>query len=207
LKTTVYIAYLFLCSLNTCAQESIFTDQRDGKKYPVITLGTLQWFKSNLSYETKTSWCAQHGKGANCNDGNFYYYNNLDSVCPQGWRVPTWADWESTMKVIIDKHHIHPDSVKYKKGVNRGAVIVNGINVIDDTLGLNVKPIGWVEGNKRESQNEGQANFFILDDEKKDPTTHLHIVKGGYTKHGHDDNIIDKPKKTRRLSVRCVKNN
>ena len=201
------IGYVLIFAFYTTAQEYIFADQRYGKKYPIITLGALQWFKSNLSFETKTSWCAQHGKGANCNEGNFYYYNDLNSACPQGWRIPTWTDWENTMEVIMAKHQINPDSVKYKKGVNRGALIVNGINVMDDTLGLNVKPVGWVEGNKRESQNEGQANIFIIDDKKKDSTTHQHNVKGSYTKHGHNDNIIDKPKKSRRLSVRCVKNN
>lgn len=200
---TVLLAF---CAFTCKGQSSIYADSRDGKTYPVITLGDLQWFKSNLRYETTMSWCAQHGKGANCDDGNFYYYNDIDSVCPQGWRVATWNDWENSVKVIMFKHGLNSDSLEYKTGYARAAVIVTGVNLINDTLGLDIKQTGWVQGKKRQRRNHDQANFFIIDQATKDRTTHIHAWSTGYLKHGHDFNFIDKPRKQRRLSVRCVKN-
>lgn len=99
-----------------------------------------------------------------------------------------------------------PDSLKIDSSkYNRASVIVKGFNLMNDTLGLDIKPTGWVQGNKKDGQREKQANLWIIEPETKDPTTHLHIWQGAYVKHGHDHDIIEKPNKQRRLSVRCVR--
>ncbi len=201
------ISFFFFFCICVCAgQDSVYVDKRDGKVYPLVTLENVQWFKTNLSFASATSWCTQQTKIINCADGNFYSYKGLDSVCPQGWRIPNWTEWESAIKVVVklnklDRTKIKLDSSKY----NRASILVNGINLFKDSLGLNIKPVGWVEGNKREGQRNNQANFWVLEPATGDPTTHIHIADKGYVKHGHDHEIIDKPKNQRRFSVRCVR--
>lgn len=201
----VIIAIYILTSLYCNGQDTVITDSRDGKTYPITTIGKLQWFKSNLCYETPNSWCAQHGKGSDCKDGNFYYYNDLTNTCPDGWRLPSYNDWDTTVKLIMSKNHQNLDSLHYKQGVNKASIIVTGTNIINDKLGLDIKPTGWVQGKRRRSMRAGQANFFVVDSETQDPTTHIHAWPTSYVKHAHEFNIIDKPRKQRRLSVRCVK--
>lgn len=205
----ILYAIIIICSItshNCKGQENVLTDIRDGKTYPIVTIGNLKWFKSNLAYETPNSWCAQHGRGSNCNDGNFYYYNDLTNVCPEGWRLPSWDDIDTTVKLIMLKHNISLDSLHYKNSeLNRNSVTVTGINLMNSELDLEFKATGWVQGKRKRSWRTGQANFFIIDSKTKDSTTHIHIFKTGYVKHGHDFNIIDKPRKQRRLSVRCIK--
>ena len=210
------LIFFILCIITCKGQDSVFIDSRDGKAYPIVTLGNLHWLKSNLSYETATSWCKQHGKEADCNDGNFYYYTELDSVCPQSWRVPTWSDWENTIKVIMNIHKIPPDSVETKK-LPADSVILDsskyfsssfmrtGVYLLNDTLSLDIKPIGWIQGEKKKNQGHRQANIWIIDPSTNDPITHVHIEKNNYVMHGHYHHIIDKPKRQRRFSVRCVK--
>ena len=201
-----FIIFFLLITSYCQGQDSLLIDPRDGKVYPLVTLGHLQWFKTNLAYETLLSWCAEHRKKDNCNDGNFYYYNDIDSVCPVGWRVPTWTDWETTMKFIMLLHKQNPDSLIHNEsGLNRYSVTVTGTHFLEDTLALDMKPFGWIQGEKHRKSN-GQANYFIIDDVHHDPTTHVHVGPEMFIKHAHDFNIIDKRKYQRRLSIRCVKN-
>ena len=72
------------------------TDERDGRSYGYVTLGGLDWFNQNLAW---------HGAGVPYKAsvaaaplfGSLYTWEEAMStdVCPEGWRVPDNADWES----------------------------------------------------------------------------------------------------------------
>lgn len=94
-----------------------FIDKRDGKLYPIIEAGGLEWLGRNLAYESLLptdsaalltavrSVCGNE----NCAENGRYYSKpyplydqvvpkgmaHVISVCPDGWRLPTEADFSA----------------------------------------------------------------------------------------------------------------
>jgi len=191
-------------AMQTFAQDSIYIDTRDNKTYELLHFDSITWFASNLRYDTKTSWCLEEDHHDNCKLGNYYFHHELDSVCPVGWRVATWNDWEGSLLGIAKALNSNLDSIK-KDTAAWGTITTSGIVLLNDSLGMKMKHTGWVQG-KKKSQKKGAA-YWVVDTITNDPTTHIHVGPDFYLKHAHDDMIIDKPKKIRRFSVRCVKIN
>jgi len=70
------------------------TDSRDGQKYYFSSIGSTDWFNTNLNW---------NGKGMPYNNvdalavifGRLYTWTETtQNICPQGWRVPSNEDWE-----------------------------------------------------------------------------------------------------------------
>jgi len=62
-------------------------DERDNKEYQWITINGLKWMNENLNFKTQNSQCYEND--SNCEFGSFYESRDLQSVCPNGWRLPT----------------------------------------------------------------------------------------------------------------------
>lgn len=78
-----------------------FTDERDGKTYYYTTIGDARWMRQNLAWE---------GAGAPFKDceamtpifGRYYTWEEAQSACPDGWRLPADEDWAAVAEIYGD---------------------------------------------------------------------------------------------------------
>ena len=84
------------------------TDPRDGNVYKTTTIGGQVWMAENLNYfdiegaasSIKNDWC-YWDKPENCESaGRLYTWKVAQRICPEGWRLPTKADWETLLQEV-----------------------------------------------------------------------------------------------------------
>jgi uncharacterized protein (TIGR02145 family) len=70
-----------------------FTDNRNGKEYKTVKIGTQTWMAENLDYQTDSSWC-YGDNAANCAKyGRLYTWTAARKACPNGWHTPSRREW------------------------------------------------------------------------------------------------------------------
>lgn len=82
---------------NFAFDATTFKDARDGIVYPVRTYGEAAWLGNNLKARTPLSFCYEH-KEENCTRyGRLYQWAGARRACPQGWHLPSVAEWKSLL--------------------------------------------------------------------------------------------------------------
>ena len=113
---------LSCCSDNDDAQapdvptytRGTFTDARDGNSYGYVTIGNLDWTTENSRYDTGSddtrriySTKGTPSDDTNLNDqktleryGYLYSWKGAQEAVPEGWRLPTDADWQQLEEAL-----------------------------------------------------------------------------------------------------------
>lgn len=77
-------------------------DPRDGKWYKTVVVSGYTWMAQNMNYESSGSYCYGDDE-ANCDKyGRLYTWDAAMDACPDGWRLPSKADWDSIWGPYID---------------------------------------------------------------------------------------------------------
>jgi len=69
-------------------------DGRDGQSYRTIMVGNRKWMAENLNYSVKDSWCLNKDS-CDMYYGRFYNFGAAQSVCMEGWHLPTRDEFDS----------------------------------------------------------------------------------------------------------------
>ena len=130
--------------------EGTFVDTRDGHEYHWVKYGNLDWMTENFSYDindannssiyqpdydfynkTNTEYLAKYGR--------LYTLNGALKACPEGWRLPTDADWQNLERTL-------GMSAKDAAGTDwRGHVAHSMFTMQGDTCALNLLLGGYYD--------------------------------------------------------------
>ena len=168
-----------------------------GQKYRQAAIGDITWMTENL-YETASGLSY---KGCEVMDkifGRYYTYEEALTACPDGWHLPTMAEWEKlpgndTGALMANASFLEEELWPYCKEVQ-----------ITNTLKFNAIPVGYIDctGNKESVSGENEYAIFWTASEGQDASLAAYCYIFG------TNPVLQKgegSKTSLALSVRCVK--
>jgi uncharacterized protein (TIGR02145 family) len=75
-----------------------FTDRRDGQKYYYKKYGNQTWMLENVRYNHPESRSTNFSLDRIY--GRLYNWEQIKTVCPKGWRIPTDDEWSIFIKMV-----------------------------------------------------------------------------------------------------------
>ena len=183
--------------LMSCSES--FTDSRDGQSYGVVKIGEQTWMAANLNFETAGSFCPE-GDSRNCKRlGRLYSWAEASSVCPEGWRLPTKADFEKLIAEMLK------GGVASSKG-DAGAALKakdgwfkkgNG----SDVLGFKALPAGYRGADGKFDGIGGYAYFWSATEDDEFPESLAYYL---FLSFSSDAASLNAFAKVDYRSVRCI---
>ena len=88
-------AMYFDCSPDCSGSGDPLIDPRDGMTYNTVQIGTQRWMAENLKYEPNSGnyWAYANNVNNIAVYGYLYDWGTACNVCPDGWHLPTDAEW------------------------------------------------------------------------------------------------------------------
>lgn len=180
-----------------------FVDERDGQEYRYTTIGNQVWMAENLNYDALGSICQDRDPSKCELYGRLYSYvghdpdhaidtinwNFIDSVCPNGWHLPTLTEWKKLGSFVggmnTEKAALRLKSVVGWEKSNWGAGI--------DACAFSVLPGVFFS---YESSSEGNSALFLTATAEFEDMNNLVAL---------DKELVYGPSPGR-YSIRCIKN-
>jgi uncharacterized protein (TIGR02145 family) len=145
-----------------------FTDTRDNHEYPWVKIGDQIWMAENEAYlpyvnpssvlsatEAKSYVYGYQGTSTTeamatpnyDNYGGLYNYEAAKIACPDGWHLPTDAEWK-TMEISLGMSQADADKTGVRTGGTTGAKLKAttawGNNETSNTSGFTAIPSGYL---------------------------------------------------------------
>ncbi len=121
-----------------------------GERYPVVACGDLLWMARNL-----------HGKGGRSYSnasvldsvfGTYYTWLEAHTVCPDGWHLPTGAEFDTLGKeagdLMANASFLNKEMWTYWPDV-----------AITNSLGFNALPTGYLDTTSQSFQEQGLGDY------------------------------------------------
>ena len=196
----VFAIFIIALFLSACSE--FYTDPRDGQSYGVVKIGEQTWMAENLNYAMDGSVCPD-GDSRNCKRlGRLYTWAEAASVCPEGWRLPTKADFEKLIAEMLK------EGIASSKG-DAGAALKakdgwfkkgNG----SDVVGFKALPAGYRSVDGKFDGIGGYAYFWSTTEDDEFPESLAYYLFLSFSNSAASLNAFAK---VDYRSVRCVKAN
>ena len=167
-----------------------FRDSRDNTTYEKVTIGAQTWMARNLDYAATGSACYLNSIDSCSKYGRLYSWETALTACPQGWHIPSDAEWTQLTDEIGG---LSMAGVKLK--FRSGWVHNNGM----DQYGFSAMPGGFGYGGGFYGNGDNSYWWSSTEDGADDAwSRHMNC-------HNEYMGRVSSSK-NRQLSVRCVKN-
>ncbi|MGD0710869.1 MAG: fibrobacter succinogenes major paralogous domain-containing protein [Bacteroidales bacterium] len=193
---SLFIAMAILnIAISSVAQTTgTFKDERDGKIYKTVKIGTQIWMAENLAYDAnKGCWAYNNDITNVAKYGFLYNWETALTVAPDGWHLPTDTEWTILIK-YLGGDSIAGGKLKSTTGwdsPNIGATNASGFSAL---------PAGYI--NMLKSGLIGKYAFFWSANESNDKSAWLRYLKTDDCQSNRNYYFS----KDYGFSVRCVKN-
>ena len=147
--------------------DGVMVDPRDGQEYRTIGIWKQTWMAENMNYTDATeltvlrgrTWCYDDDP-EKCNEyGALYGCAAAREVCPDGWRLPVKADWDSLIAFYQDIGWNWGQELRSGTGwTDYEGVSANG----NDFSGFTALPAGFKTGDGM-YEGEGHEAWFWYD--------------------------------------------
>jgi hypothetical protein len=87
--------------------DGYFIDSRDSNKYAVRRLGNQVWMIENLKFASNES-VSLRCDPSNDSKGRLYNWDDAKESAPEGWRLPTWTDYNTLLKTLSQNELFDP---------------------------------------------------------------------------------------------------
>jgi uncharacterized protein (TIGR02145 family) len=167
------ISFISCFSQNTKVDntvKAVFVDSRDNKKYKTIRIGSQIWFAENFAYlpQIDTINVSVYGyKGKSIRKaksslsyqkfGALYSWEFAKKLAPEGWKLPTDADWQQ-LEMEIGMSQESANTIGWRGANNE----VKNLKE-DGKTGFNIVFGGWKTDYGEFKFQEQHANFWCAD--------------------------------------------
>lgn len=166
--------------------ENTFVDPRDGQVYRTVKLNGLTWMAENLNYEVDGSKPFKDNFLYASRFGRLYTWDAAQNACPDGWRLPTKAEYEALIQSFEKKGEPIEKSAY-------AALIEGGESGFDALLS------GYFDDEGGFHELEKYGHYWTSDEKSKEAAWYCRF--GHYSR---KTGFGNKPKSGGR-SVRCVR--
>ncbi len=214
MKVFIFTIFLFSLTVNVFSQAKqdwkhtkrvtqIFTDQRDGEKYHLISTEDRYWLNENLRFKTENSNTLDDLDSNAEKLGLLYSWKEAQEVCPDGWKQPNFQDYKDLFSSIAinDKGFI--------AGIYSYDYTMLEFNE-ENPAGINIEQNGM----KHKKKYRGHQSFNIWIRNEEDPSLAQHIHGYDYRNNRkeeyrftifvHDHEKQNSIRYKRKFGVRCV---
>jgi len=170
-----------------------FIDNRDNHQYNWVKIGTQTWMAENLAFKPQSDYWSYNNQDSNVDTyGYLYTWQIAQSICPQGWHLPTKEEWQTLNK----NWKLHSGNKLKEKGTahwqSPNAEATNESHFTALPGGANF------DGS---FSSQGRSGFWWSSTEIDDKNAYAFVLRA------KDPGISwYSGSKTRGLSVRCIKN-
>lgn len=185
----------FSCSEGFSQNSATFKDNRDGKVYKTVTIGTQTWMAENLAYRIDSGCWAYDDNPANiAKYGYLYSLETAKAICPKGWHLPSDDEWDK-LRTYLGGEIVAGGTMKSTKGYKNNG---NGTN----SSGFAGLPGGYRDKNGT-YLNNGICGIWWNATAAGASSLNWSIVLNNKCSVANDYDIDKKSG----LSVRCIKDN